>query len=424
VENRAIISLAESDYWHSCHFASLGLRAAYKKAFLGKSTEFFLSKYSDYASVKKIAQDIISNKYSGVVFIDSSPLYGRLLSVLQEAGYVGGYRFHVFGDMVRRSSEWLSFLPYLEGRFVEWACASERQQRLVNSLLKPSGDHTWVCPFPIFQKDFVFSKSLRSAKRRKLKFRESDFVILYTGRMTLQKNVVALLRAFASLPPEIIKKSRLVFAGDFDDLAAPFAGMGTSAGSFYRLWQESLNALPKFVQSRVLVLPGASREDLRGIYSAADLFVSLSLQHDEDFGMAPVEASISGLPLILTSWGGYAHFHAAGPRVKMVPVSIREQGPSFELSEVTQAISDFFVGRSARTGRTLPQVKKFDVDAVSALLKRREELPTQGARFSGFDGKMEQLRDLYDPNANLVVFSEIGENSVYEQVYRNYCDQK
>ena len=420
----ALITLAESEYWQSCHYATLGLKSAYFEAFDSSFIEYPLSKFCDPSYLRELAEEIVSSNCGSVVFIDSSPLFGRLLAALHQTGYAGAFRFHVFGDVVRRSSEWLSYTPFLKGHVVEWVCASERQQRLVNSLLPVGSSLTWVCPFPVFQRDFAFSERLREEKLKQLGFQRDEFVILYTGRMTLQKNVIALLKAFALLPASLQKKARLVFAGDFDDLCAPFTGLHFSAGSFFSLWQKEFGDLPADTKKRIHILPGVSRKDLRSLYSAADLFVSLSLQHDEDFGMAPVEAATSGLPLVLTSWGGYANFSSRSSFVKMIPVTLSEQGPSFELSTVSQSICDIAVAEKARRRSFLPEVGEFTVQKVAELLRTHRVSQNSHARFTDFDARMSALSALFDSAANLVVFSELGENSVYEQVYRNYCDEK
>lgn len=43
---------------------------------------------------------------------------------------------------------------------------------------------------------------------------------------------------------------------------------------------------------------------LRNLYSAADAVVNLTLLHDENFGLAQVEAMGCGTPVVGTNWGG------------------------------------------------------------------------------------------------------------------------
>lgn len=62
--------------------------------------------------------------------------------------------------------------------------------------------------------------------------------------------------------------------------------------------------LPTSIQKRIFFKGSVPHKDLNLFYNAADLFVSLSLHHDEDFGMSVAEAMATGLPCVLTDWGG------------------------------------------------------------------------------------------------------------------------
>ena len=48
-------------------------------------------------------------------------------------------------------------------------------------------------------------------------------------------------------------------------------------------------------------VPGVSQT----AYAAADIFVSLSDNIQETFGLTPVEAMAAGLPVVASDWDGY-----------------------------------------------------------------------------------------------------------------------
>jgi starch synthase len=56
---------------------------------------------------------------------------------------------------------------------------------------------------------------------------------------------------------------------------------------------------------RALFTDGKNPDSRRQSWAAADLFVSLSDNIQETFGLAPIEAMAAGLPVVVTDWDGY-----------------------------------------------------------------------------------------------------------------------
>jgi alpha-maltose-1-phosphate synthase len=56
---------------------------------------------------------------------------------------------------------------------------------------------------------------------------------------------------------------------------------------------------------RVIVVADPEDDRLREIYAACDVFVSLSDNIQETFGLAVLEAMATGLPCIVSDWDGY-----------------------------------------------------------------------------------------------------------------------
>ena len=46
------------------------------------------------------------------------------------------------------------------------------------------------------------------------------------------------------------------------------------------------------------------RPEVREFYNIADVAINLTLHHDENFGLAQVEAMACGLPVVGSLWGG------------------------------------------------------------------------------------------------------------------------
>lgn len=108
--------------------------------------------------------------------------------------------------------------------------------------------------------------------------------MLYVGRLAPEKNIEHLINTFASLPPRILDKSRLLIAGD-----GPLYGLSPSVP--HNLSEEHIQWLG--------YLRG---NELQDIYSMSDLFVFPS--STETFGNVILEAMASGLPVIAAGAGG------------------------------------------------------------------------------------------------------------------------
>lgn len=113
---------------------------------------------------------------------------------------------------------------------------------------------------------------------------EKTVLLLYAGRLSKEKNLLVLPGLMARLMGHRSRDYRLLIAGD-----GPFAG-------------ELRQALEQRAPGRSVFLGHRERDDLRGLYHAADIFIHPN--HREPFGIAPLEAMASGLPLVAPASGG------------------------------------------------------------------------------------------------------------------------
>src|SRR5690606_17477950 len=80
-------------------------------------------------------------------------------------------------------------------------------------------------------------------------------------------------------------------------------------------------------------------KELKGVYQGADYLVNLSVHNDEDYGMSVAEAQCSGLPGIITDWGGLAGFHHDGlpEATNFIPVRIGNRTKQINKKSVLDA---------------------------------------------------------------------------------------
>lgn len=336
--------------WESCRTISMGLRSAYRHLDQAEIHWVELSPMAFYhkepglkSEIRRVAAMIRRLRPDRLVFLDQLPLPPAiLLNLLHEIPFeeFPPIFIHVYGDFTYFASEWLSLLSIASSFKLHFIAASQSQKRLLQTLLGAKTSVT-VCHFPCTL-DMSFDEKLRAKFRSEQGIEKDDKILLYVGRISLQKNVDILIKAFTEhCRRNPNSKWRLWIAGGFDDVGASFLGLATPDGYMNSKIERVLSETPADVRSRIKLWPFMGKASIRAVLSASDLFASLSLYHDEDFGMAPAEALLSGLPCILTDWGGYSSFVSRTNQwdCRLAPVRIVEYGHALDLSPLHQALA-------------------------------------------------------------------------------------
>ena len=135
--------------------------------------------------------------------------------------------------------------------------------------------------------------ALRLKWRQKLDVQENDIMFLFVGRLSFhaKANPYPMLVAAERACQETGKRVHLVQAGWFanDGIESAF--------------RESAKVLCPSVVCHFL--DGREIDVRTEIWHAADVFVSLSDNIQETFGLTPIEAMAAGLPCIVSDWNGY-----------------------------------------------------------------------------------------------------------------------
>jgi len=151
---------------------------------------------------------------------------------------------------------------------------------------------TWIRPMGV---DLEHLSPARRSPARRLHWlqrfgaSERALLLLYVGRLVPEKNLHLLFDLLAHLAGEQHLDARLLVAGD---------------GMERALWEEECRVrLP----GRVLFLRHiANRNDLADLYANCDIFVHPNPR--EPFGIAPLEAMASGVPLVAPNTGGVTSY--------------------------------------------------------------------------------------------------------------------
>lgn len=150
-----------------------------------------------------------------------------------------------------------------------------------------------VIPFGVHQSDFQFSAKDRQYARTRLGLHAGKLVILFAGRLSFHAKAhpypmfLALQRAAKQANQEV----SLLLCGQFPNDAvrlAFFDGLSCYAPDVQAQWVD-----------------GKNFSDYNEAWAASDIFVSLSDNLQETFGITPIEAMAAGLPVVVTDWDGY-----------------------------------------------------------------------------------------------------------------------
>jgi glycosyltransferase involved in cell wall biosynthesis len=359
----------------------------------------------------EMARGILERGITKLVFLERHPYAAPLILALKHSSLSRAakidYFFHVYGDFTLYPGYWRSLGDELRGLRATFLCASARQRDLVRSVeARARGSAAEYCPFPVDTRHFSFSRGERARWRSRLGIGDRR-LLLYSGRLSLQKGIFPHVEEFARRAPSE-PNLVLALAGESDDIGSPATGLALPHGFFFQRLEELRKSLPPAVGDRVLWLGHVRREDLPGLYSAADSFASLSLYHDEDFGMAPAEALAAGLPCLLTDWGGYASLAVPGTDVAFAKVRRRGRKLRIDSDSLRCAWEEITCAapsprERAEAGRAF--ANRFSPTAVARTLQRI--LARKSRAFRGFDDRLgvpaqDRYAEIYGPYAGEV----------------------
>ncbi len=424
----ALISKNEISSWKSCQHISNNLAESYFKAFESQESQSFkvpedMSLFYAITCASKIKE----NGCDVIVWLDHKPNAAKMLEALDivfsgvEFKNKPPFIIHLFGDFVLDCLGWESVEAALKNYPIHFVAASERQKKLVDTFFTGTKTLSSVIPFPVNEKAFNVDNFVDNRKEYRQKFSAgNDFVILYTGRISYQKNVDKIIKIFHSLRSFTETKLQLWIAGPWDDILLPYAGIKGVPGSYYSQFEKTVGKLDDSVK----FLGQLDSHELLKIYQASDLFMSLSTYNDEDYGMSVAEALGTGLPCLLSDWGGFSSFTHYSPVVNLVQVELGDSGPGVNAEEARKKLM-----KEVLTHRTSPEerrksseiaLKELSINAqaerIEKLLNELEKGPLHKVNPAFYKMcalfKMNPQAPFKDRNSTLSEF--------YKEIYKNY----
>ncbi|MBC7427777.1 MAG: glycosyltransferase family 4 protein [Bacteriovorax sp.] len=340
----ALISKSEISSWKSCQSIISNLSQAYLEAFQKNDLKNFrvVGNYNPYQAYKT-AQELKTWGADLIIWLDHHPsasLLVEALDIVYEDFYFEvkpRFIIHLFGDFVLDCLKWECVKKQLKKWPLHFIVASEKQKILVDSFFESKIALTSVMPFPVDTKIFNAENSLeeRDSIRKKFGIREDEKIIIYSGRISYQKNTEVLIKIFQSIEVMFENKVHLFIAGPWDDILLPYFGKHGLCGSYYAQFSEAIKNISK---SNIHFIGQFKSLELKRILNSADLFISLSTYNDEDYGMAPAEALCCGLPCLLSDWAGYSSFKHYSDQVSLIPVVFSNSKASVDTNTARKMI--------------------------------------------------------------------------------------
>ena len=186
-------------------------------------------------------------------------------------------------------------------------CATSVAQHAVRSLFQLQAEYlAWrfgisnfvipqlpIIPFGIHPNDFAFTAADKAAARASLQLANGDVAFLFAGRLSFHAKAhpFPMIAALEQAALRTQQKVVLVLCGQFPNIAIQDAF--TKASTLYA------------PHVRTIWVDGKDPTAYTRAWAASDVFVSLSDNLQETFGITPVEAMASSLPVVAADWDGY-----------------------------------------------------------------------------------------------------------------------
>lgn len=267
------------------------------------------------------------------------------IQFLRTNNWEGKVIFNVLGDLPRGAAALREALPYLYKTDAVW-CVNSGDRQIYQMLVAQNGEQPAIIGllYGIDCQSFTpLDAKTRQSLRQELGLTVDDFVIVYAGRITIEKNVHALLEAVSYLPASGVPV-KLILAGQIYNVALQELNLHEPdlAARLQQLTQDC------HLAERIALLPWLNSTDLNKLYNVADVFVNLTLHHDEQFGFSQVEAMSAGLPVIGTAWGGLKDIIVDRKSGFLIDTWMSDYGVRFDLPRLVNSLQLLRNQREAR----------------------------------------------------------------------------
>ena len=267
-----------------------------------------------------------------------------------------------------------------------------------------------VIPLGLDKDDFNYSDDHRIQSRKKLGINDNDIVISYVGRLSFHAKAHHLPMYLAMENCAKVLKN---------DQKIHIIQTGWFANDFVKdaFIKEGKEICPSI---EFHFLDGKDQNNKHLTLSSADIFISLSDNVQETFGLTPLEGMASGLPVLVSDWNGYKYTvrdNVDGYRVKSYSLG-NGYGNDIAYRHMMNTIDyDNYIGMS---------VQRVAIDIKDCINKLSELIKNKEKRLEFGDNGKKRIREKYDWPVILKQYEDLSEelNQIRNKEsikYEKYC---
>ena len=149
---------------------------------------------------------------------------------------------------------------------------------------------------------------VRAETREGLSIGSDDILILWVGRLSFFEKAFPQTMMRAAEEAAQVTGKRVHFA---------MVGWFPNGAEGERMYRQAVEAHAPSITFHVI--DGNDRKRLATLWAAADIFISLVDNIQETFGITPLEAMASGLPVVVSDWDGYRYTVRDGEEGFLIP---------------------------------------------------------------------------------------------------------
>ena len=327
-----LVIFSTEDYnWSSCRYIEDNLLYIYRL----KSSDnmIFIDIYNlSFQDIRKKLKNYLSDYRSINLILTSFKTNSLFLEEITKdfpESMEISIRWHVYANFINLLQTDQNLNLYLSRYRFSIVPLSKRFSNLIAAYFYGKPPLQSFGPFPIFLPSKTTNLLVKKTKskfelRKKYNIPDVQKIICYSGRLSFQKNISSLLKLFQKLLNQD-DNFTLVLIGAFDDIGLPEIGLSLTKNAYNTYLMNIFNQLPQNTQNKVIFLGDVSSELLPDIYKEVNVFVSLSTCTQEDYGVSPIEALQSGVPVILTDWGGFPEIKMQFKKyVDLIPIDLKD----------------------------------------------------------------------------------------------------